>query len=442
LKPLYKKQANYTFYLIYFASIYALHHFIPRHDALTLGLVYLISFATYGWIVWIGRPQWQIILWLGLGARLAISLGIPSLSDDFYRFLWDGHLLNSGISPYQFLPSELLDKDIFDQQNTIYPLLNSPNYYSVYTPIHQLIFWTAVRLSDHLQIQVMIMKAISILFDLSGFLILKKLSQTKMKGILGIFFLNPLLIIEGTGNLHIEGILVSVIIAVFYFIHKSRLSFAGILTGFAIGLKLLPAIIVPAIAWKYRWRKGALYGISSLFIATILITSWFFNDHLQGILSSLSLYQKTFEFNASIYYLAREVGFWHKGYNIIGTLGPWLSRISALLIIGMAILGHWKKRPIAETVLYCWTIYLLLSTTVHPWYILPLLPLGLLSGYHYPILWSGLIFVSYFGYSSTGYTPTFGWIFFEYFILYAYIIYELRKNFNKDNFATDQWNDH
>ncbi|HMP29158.1 MAG TPA: hypothetical protein PKD85_06145, partial [Saprospiraceae bacterium] len=41
---------------------------------------------------------------------------LPNLSDDIYRFYWDGVLIKNGISPYSHLPSQLIQTDVIPEQ--------------------------------------------------------------------------------------------------------------------------------------------------------------------------------------------------------------------------------------------------------------------------------------------------------------------------------------
>lgn len=427
------QKAGYTFFFVFLSSLFSLHYLIPRDATLTLGIVYVILFSTYAWISFLDQPDWKKVLIVGLLARFLLLFGLPSLSDDFYRFLWDGSLINAGISPYQFTPDELMSVSVIPHQNLLYSSLNSPLYYSVYTPIHQALFAISTYVSDDLLTQVNSLRTFFLMGDIGAFFLAKRLMSSDNKIALSLLFLNPLIILEGTGNLHVEVLVIPLLLLALYFIKIRKLQLSAIGLGLAVAMKLTPALLVPALAWRYRWKKGIIWSLLLLLISTALLIPMYWNGYLENIASSLSLYQRTFEFNASIYYLLREIGFWHKGYNIIGTLGPFLTKAGGLSILLLTFWSGWKKRPIAETLLFCWTVYLLLSTTVHPWYILPLIPLGIASGYYYPIVWTFSIFFSYFGYTSEGYEPTFGWIFFEYLIIYALLTYEVFQRRGQDD---------
>src|SRR5690554_5543352 len=77
--------------------------------------------------------------------RVLFIFSVPSLSDDFYRFLWDGYIINSGISPFQFIPHEV--KANFPNKEYLLNNMNSPFYYSVYPPAIQLIFQVSTYFS-------------------------------------------------------------------------------------------------------------------------------------------------------------------------------------------------------------------------------------------------------------------------------------------------------
>ena len=80
------------------------------------------------------------MLIIGLLLRLLMLPFFPMLSDDIYRFYWDGSIIWQGINPYAFLPSEIPMEVTQKIGPEIIAKMNSPDYFSVYPPVAQLIF--------------------------------------------------------------------------------------------------------------------------------------------------------------------------------------------------------------------------------------------------------------------------------------------------------------
>ena len=115
----------------------------------------------------------------------------------------------------------------------------------------------------------------------------------------------------------------------------------------------------------------------------------------------MDLYFQKFEFNASIYYLLRELLFSITGYNQIFILGPALALITVVLIL-RRVLKTLKADflELVELCLYSFVAYLLLATTVHPWYLLVPIALCVFVRKWYVILWSLFIYLSYSTYNN------------------------------------------
>ena len=98
------KQAAYTFLFIFFVSITFLGNTVQRHQSDWLMLSYGVAFFAYFWAMkWCEVPERALVI-LGVAARVGLFFSLPNLSDDFYRFIWDGVLVREIGNPYGILP--------------------------------------------------------------------------------------------------------------------------------------------------------------------------------------------------------------------------------------------------------------------------------------------------------------------------------------------------
>ncbi|WP_421875912.1 glycosyltransferase 87 family protein [Marinoscillum sp.] len=431
------KTAVYTSIFVLFAGISAVGLLIPRHDSLPLGLAYSSAFFAYFWICQF-PPSSTAVLSVGVLLRLLLFLGMPLLSDDVYRFIWDGQLLNEGLSPFEKLPADIAKSGVYPGglSAELYQHLNSKEYFTIYPPVNQMLFWFSTWISGNSWLTAAnIMRTVLLSADIGTFLLLRKL-LTKLNHnptLANWYFLNPLLIMEGVGNLHFEAIVSFFLVLGLLQWYRTRMGWSGLAIGMAVATKLLPLIYLPGLLLKSKLKHAILLttAISSVIVFSFIILV---DPHLiQSITSSLELYFQKFEFNASIYFLLREVGYWLVGYNVIGTLGPSLSIITFFTILLIAIIGKIKSWQMSTILMWSLTSYLLLATTVHPWYIIPLILLGILSGYWFPIIWSLFIFVSYFGYTNTGFELSSGWLVVEYVAVLSILAIEVYKKNHAKN---------
>ena len=138
---------------------------------------------------------------------------------------------------------------------------------------------------------------------------------------------------------------------------------------------------------------------------------------------------RTFEFNASIYYLAREIGYLFRGYNEIAVIG----KITPLLVIVFVLIMTFFKKNKTTTelitgMLLVLSFYYFTATTVHPWYIATLLILSIVTNYKFPLIWSFVIILSYLAYTNANNTENLWLIGIEYLIVYSFLLWEILKN--------------
>ncbi len=415
----------FTFSFLFLSVFWVVGYFVPRHDAPLLLFSIALLFSLY-YIICVSAKEEEITSWLLLAVLIRCSLlfAVPQLSDDFYRFIWDGRLLYNGIHPFAEIPSYYMQEGnaVPGLTPELFHLLNSPEYFTVFLSPSS-VFGS-----------MLVLKVLVVLAEIGSILLIRSLLhhfKLPLKNNL-LYALNPLVILELSGNLHFEAFVIFFLLASVYLLVKQRLILSALLFTLAVHVKLLPLIfltsLLPFLGFRKAFQFYLIVGITSIVLFTPFLNTAF----LTGMNESLSYYFKKFEFNASFYYLIREWGFWKYGYNIIQTAGWKLALASATLILLFSFRRIIIKSAVSTQHLFTeWivvlTLYLLFTTTVHPWYIVPLLAFSVFSNVRYPLVWSGLIFVTYMGYTATGYQENLWIVLVEYVTVLSFLYLDFRN---------------
>lgn len=412
---------------------------IARHDTAPLLISYFLLFAGYLYILRKSDSfdRSRINYWLTTSVlfRLSLLLALPNLSDDIYRFIWDGRVIAAGGNPFNQVPSFYmeqgnslpgLDQPLFDK-------LNSKQRYSSYPPVCQLLYWLSAKLSpESLKGAVVIMKSLLLLFEIATLWLIARLSKkfSLPPASVLIYALNPLVILEISGNAHFEGVMIFFLLAAIWFLTSHKTVVSGFMFALSVCTKLVPLLLLPLLIHPLGKRKAIVYWSVVILFCAVMYLPLLTSGVREGYTTSLGYYFQYFEFNASVYYLVRAVGFWFTGFNIIQYAGPVLALIAGVLILKVSftswILKYSDKidGEFFKGMTWCLLIYFLSTTTLHPWYIITLLVVSIFAGYQYVVIWTGVIFLTYAGYGETGYTENYLVIALEYAVVFLFLLSE------------------
>jgi alpha-1,6-mannosyltransferase len=395
---------------------------------------YSMMFLGYASLVILAHDEeLPILLGLAILLRLVLLFEVPLLSDDIYRFVWDGRLLLQGISPFEQVPSFYLTpgNEVTGLSESLFQKLNSPDYYSVYPPVAQGTFALAAWIApDSIWGFSLVLKSLAVAFEVGTLLllirILKALDLSPFNALL--YGLNPLVIIELTGNLHFESGMIFFLALGIWLLILQRWKWAIPALAGSVASKLLPLLFFPFFIRRFGIRRALLFfaGVGLLLVllfVPLLHASW-----LANMGKSLDLYFQKFEFNGSVYYLLRWLGMQLLGFNPIQWLGPILGIFVFLGIVWKAVREDrldWKSWPYAS--LFAITLYLALGTTVHPWYLAMPVFLCTLTYFRFPLFWSFLITLTYINYSYSPYWENTWIVGLEYVAVGLFLLWELRN---------------
>jgi hypothetical protein len=416
------------------AGYIGIGYFTVRTNFPQLISLVALLFIGYG-LIWKYKSVIKsVYTWLTIAIlfRAVFLFNTPNLSDDYPRFIWDGELISNGVSPFKYTPNQ------FDSIQPISPIqnqdillkeMNSPNYFSIYPPVLQIIFTASSSISNgNIYATIIVMKLIMLASEIISLLLLFKiltfLKQPKERWLLYAF--NPLIIIELVGNLHFEGVLIPFLLGAVYLYLRNRLHLSAISMALAVCSKLLPLMFLPYILWRLGLKKGVIYCSIVCSLTIVMFIPFIDLELLQNLSQSIDLYFQSFEFNAGIYFFARWIGTLITGYNQIGIIGPLLSALALVIILILSIKKSKLNFDMTTRFLLMLSSYFLLATIVHPWYVSGLLALCITTKYRFPIVWSALIFLSYYTYKDTTYTESMLLVTIEYTIVIGYLIYELK----------------
>lgn len=314
-----------------------------------------------------GDVDLRIVLILGLLFRLFYIWLPPVLSDDVYRYVWDGLVQMQGINPFAFTPDDPRLAAL--QGEPIYDLLNSATYYTVYPPLSQLLFRIgALFYEADWRVSYYVIKGVLAACEAAALLLLSRSISSRS---LMLYAWNPLVILAAAGQAHTESMAVLCLVGAWLLARRDRGGWASLALGAAALVKLYPFVLFPLLWRRFGWRSvwpGALLTAGAVLL-------YFHPDALRNVLSSLELYVRSFEFNAGLYYAVKKVFEIATGDDWSKQIGPafrWLFLLSLPLVYVADRRLGWSFRRAAVVTL---GLFFVFSTTVHPWYLLPLLAL-------------------------------------------------------------------
>ena len=208
------------------------------------------------------RLTFLIIVTFAVLFRLSIVFSPPYLSDDIYRYIWDGRVQAAGINPYRYLPSAPELAQLRDDK--IYPKINRRDSApTIYPPFAEAVFLLTTRISE----SVVWMKLTMIIFEVIAVWALAHLLSSfgLARERLLIYAWHPLIVWEFAGSGHVDAIAIAFIALAFLAWRRSINVGAGLALAGATLIKLFPLVLFPALLSRRRWI------IPLVFVATILV---------------------------------------------------------------------------------------------------------------------------------------------------------------------------
>ncbi|MDF1555594.1 MAG: hypothetical protein P1P84_21155 [Deferrisomatales bacterium] len=330
-----------------------------------------------------GRVGWSgtVILLVALLLRLLFLAAPPQLSDDLYRYLWDGQQLLRGANPYAAAPAVASVPAALDELRRF---VNHSELVTIYPPAAQLLFAAGSLLGWG----VLGMKVFLVFLDLGScallLRLLDRLALPRWRAVL--YAWHPLPVLEIASSGHIDGAgLLFVLLSCYWLLGRedrgpgaARCALAGAALGWAGWVKLFPFAFLPGfLCLVPRGRRLAfLGGVGG--VSTVLLL--LFHHHLGNLADTLLVYAARWEFAGLGFTVLRNLT--GSGVAARGVLaGVFVAVAAGLLwrlhgeLRGLSPRERACDGPGRSLFRFCAGValaFLLLTPTLHPWYALSL----------------------------------------------------------------------
>ncbi len=279
--------------------------------------------------------------------RAAVITTTPTLSDDVYRYVWEGRVLAHGQSPYEHPPDALELAPLRD--DTIHPMVNHRELSTIYPPMAEAGFALVATLSA----DVLAMKLWILLHDLLLVIVLVRWCERREGSALGAiaYAWNPLVIAEFAGSGHHDPTAMLPLALACYWVDRRPVA-SSVALSIAVLTKLVPLLALPFlfIRWPRRARALALVMIGAGLAGFHWLT--------RGEHSGLSAYLAHWRNNESLFH----------GLSFV--FGDLRARYAAgVIAVGVIVALLLRRVEAADGIRQALRASLLLGPVLHPWYL-------------------------------------------------------------------------
>lgn len=369
--------------------------------------IMLIAFVPYaGAVARVSRLDWRRarwwIIWLAVAARAGMLAMPVTLSDDLYRYWWEGRVQLAAENPYRYGPDA---PELAGLRDANWERVGHKEVPSAYPPLLLGVFRAGAWVGRSPEVFRIIFTA----FDLAtGWLLVRLLrARGRSECLALVWLLNPLVILEFAGNGHEMSLAVGCFVAGLWALTAGRAGWAGVAFAAAAMAHVLAWPVIVAVLAAERMRSWRFWWA---FAAAAAACSWPVVMAGSGAALGLVNFGARWRFNGALF----EILAWLAPSTYVQTFGGvWLAErhakaIAAGILAAVFAWTVWRRYDATRAALAVCGTVLLLSPTVHPWYVTWLVALACVEFRPAWVVWSGTVLLSYAGVSTWWeYAPVF-----------------------------------
>ncbi len=342
---------------------------------------------------WVAAPRVPRSRGLGVVMVVAALLRLllvptpPVLSDDLYRYLWDGRVAAAGFDPYAAAPISAQLTELRD--GLVWPHINRMQERTIYPPLAEGVFVAAHAVGLHTPTG---WKALTAAADLAacGLLALALRRGGRDPRLVVAYAWNPLPVLAFGQAGHVDALVVLACAGAVLAWQAGRGRTVGLLLGVAAAVKLFPLVLVAAFLRDRdgRLRPWQVGGVAVGVLALTYLPGVLAGSQVLGYLADGYLDEEGYTSGSRFLLLTR--------LGLDGGLGPVpLVAVGVAVAVGLAVLRSRRPAAVRATWLLGGALAL---TTPYAWYAAPLVALAVAggAGWLWP-LFSVALYVAYLG---------------------------------------------
>ena len=339
---------------------------VPEFIALSLaaGAIYLVAvYLTDHYRL--GIAALLIVLAGAVVFRFYLLQAPPELSDDVYRYQWEGRIERARINPYTAYPAK---PGLEPFQNPEYPIQTAREIPTVYPPISEMVFALVRGIPSYKRLFTMLdLASVGVLM-----LMLARFRQPLHRVL--IYAWNPTVIVAFALSGHHDSLaILTLLIAILLILAQKPLAGTPFL-ALSVLSKFFPAITIPVIAqWitrgsrdpandsprersSIRWRR--LY-LAAMAFAAVAVAAYFpFARAGRQALGGLGSFATRWEANDSLFRVIL----------LVGNSRGQARLVVAVLVLGLTVYALKRRLDPLEGSLFLIAGVLALSPNAFPWY--------------------------------------------------------------------------
>ena len=297
-----------------------------------------------------------VCLLLGTAWRVALVTSAPLVSDDVYRYVWDGRVQQHGFNPYETTPNDAAVQHLHTEvTRRIDP--TSAELPTIYPAAAELWFRLVTTLHESTTAMVVAVVVCDLLIVV---LLWRWLMMTGRDPWWVLAYAwHPLVALEGSGGGHVDLLGTLLVVVTVYALANRWLLLAAAALALAVAVKFLPVVLLPLL-----WRRVRLRDVAVACGLVGLAYLPFVSAGTRPPVGSLGAYAEGWRFNGPLFELLEPL-FSPFGVLALATVGG----------VGVA----WRLRQtmrVDDPRSWAWplAVTLFLMPAVYPWYLIWLTP--------------------------------------------------------------------